>query len=389
MQTVDDGVWDIYREIENRGAVVIFGASDIGRLIEAEIRPFCENMDKHLCFADNSYKKWDAQKGIMRPEDVALKFPDAIWLLASDKHNQSMFTQLIELGVGENNIIRDIPENVLSRKQRQENARRLSPQKLLTRLEVDITHHCNLNCAGCSAFSPLIADPLIADFDAFKRDMKRLSCLLDGRLSVLHLMGGEPLLHPQIGDFAQCARTYFPDTAIRIVSNGILLAEMPDAFWAICRESRIIISVTRYPIKLNYAIVSAIAESHGVDFEFFSTAVDKTTMNIAFDPSGKQNPCESFTNCNMANFCVRLRNGKLSTCSLVLNIEFFNNAFGTSMHPCPDDYIDIHTVQTGRDILDFLSKPIPFCRFCAVQSRTYDNPWRISSRDINEWVATI
>jgi hypothetical protein len=50
------------------------------------------------------------------------------------------------------------------------------------------------------------------------------------------------------------------------------------------------------------------------------------------------------------------------------------------------DTVDIHKVRSGQEILEFVAKPVPFCRFCDVKRRTYDNPWRTSKREISEWV---
>jgi molybdenum cofactor biosynthesis enzyme MoaA len=45
------------------------------------------------------------------------------------------------------------------------------------------------------------------------------------------LMGGEPLLHPELERFFPAARTAFPSAKIKIVTNGILLSKKEDSFW--------------------------------------------------------------------------------------------------------------------------------------------------------------
>ena len=62
-------------------------------------------------------------------------------------------------------------------------------------IEHHIVDHCNLNCAGCSHFSPL-ARPWIEDFETFKLDFKQLYNITKGDIHTIRLMGGEPLLHP-------------------------------------------------------------------------------------------------------------------------------------------------------------------------------------------------
>lgn len=379
-------MYSLYRKIEAYDSIVIFGASDIGMLIENEIKVYCEETGKSFHFADNSYKKRSGQQNILQPVDAAAKYPGATWIIASERHSQSMFNELRQLNIDEKDIIIKIPADILFRKQIAEKLKRLTPQGTLLQFDVDVANHCNLNCAGCNAFSPLIKEPMFADIGTFNRDMSRLSYLLQGNLHQINLLGGEPLLNPQIEDFIISARKHFPNTKVTLLTNGMLLHKMSKSFWNTCLENMIIISVTRYPINFNYDELPAIAQKHGIEFEYFGIAVEKTSWNLALDPSGMQDPYESFSNCFQANKCVRLKNGKLATCPPILNIEIFNKEFGTNMEARSDDYIDIYKAKSGCELLDFLSKPIPFCRFCDVKNWTFDNPWRTSKREIGEWV---
>lgn len=377
-------MYQLYKQLENHNACIVFGASDIGELIFNEISSYCLATSKSLCFADNSYKK--IGEVIYKPSEVAQKHPNALWIIASDRHAQSMTADLLSLGVEPENIFPGIPQSILYMKQNEDHIRRITPQGIIGQIEFDVCRHCNLNCSGCSSFSPLIDEPLFADFNLFKGDMERLSYLLNANLGKLLLMGGEPLLHPDINSFAQAARRYFPNTTIKIVTNGIMLENMTEEFWNSCKKNNIVISVTKYPIKLNFEKMRELSQYYEVDFEFFGIAVDKSTWNIAFDCDGRQNPHKSFINCFFANYCVTLNNGKISTCSPILRIDIFNKHFKKDLDVCKSDYIDIYKAETGREILEFLAQPIPFCRYCNVKKRTYDNLWSHSKRYINEWV---
>jgi organic radical activating enzyme len=289
---------------------------------------------------------------------------------------ESMTKECLKLGIKEDHIFKDI---------------KLIPQATLHMIEVYLIDSCNLNCAGCNAFSPLVqrdqsSHPSYTSGE-FKKDIDRLSLLLHRQLKVLNLMGGEPLLHPEIDSIAEYARRSFPYTEISIVTNGILLSKMPDTFWKICKENSIIISITKYPIKLNFDKLSDIAEKNGVNLRFHvADSIKETSWNIALDCSGKQTPYESFVYCGYANRCVRLKNGRLSTCPLIFNIEFFNQYFNQNLQVCPNDYIDIYEAKNDHEILNFLAKPVPFCRYCDVNNRTWNSPWHTSKREISEWI---
>lgn len=138
---------------------------------------------------------------------------------------------------------------------------RLLPNTKL-RFEVHLTEHCNLNCKGCDNYSPL-AEKEFLDIEEFKRDCGRLSELFKGKIEELSLLGGEPLLHPQIADFLEISRKNFPIGEIRIITNGLLLPKMNEKFWENCRKYDIVISPTRYPINFDYEGVEEMAYSGG------------------------------------------------------------------------------------------------------------------------------
>jgi hypothetical protein len=91
-------------------------------------------------------------------------------------------------------------------------------------------------------------------------------------------------------------------------------------------------------------------------------------------------------NCLFANNCPKLKNGKIAACPPILNIGFFNGHFQKNLQVCPEDSIDIYEAKSGREILDFIGKPVPFCRYCDTRRRSYDNPWRVSRRELGEYV---
>ena len=57
--------------------------------------------------------------------------------------------------------------------------------------------------------------------------------LAQGKIAEIQLLGGEPLLHPQITLFLETTRKHFPHNTINIVSNGILLKKQSKEFWDI------------------------------------------------------------------------------------------------------------------------------------------------------------
>ena len=252
--------------------------------------------------------------------------------------------------------------------------------------EVAIAEHCNLNCRGCDHFSPL-AEPELADLEETSRDFARLAELFENRINEIHLLGGEPLLHPQLTDFFEAARKYFPNAVIDMTTNGIDLLKKEDSFWESCKKNRIIIRPTKYPISLDYDAIEQKAAQFGVDYRYFGNTgtIVKTLNCFPLDLEGTQNGGRNFLLCHRANNCVYLQHGRLYTCTVAPTIGHFNKYFGTNLKLLPEDSIDIYEAQSAQEILEFLAKPIPFCRYCMVDKVKRGLLWETSKKDIKEW----
>ena len=134
-------------------------------------------------------------------------------------------------------------------------------------LEIQVAEHCNLNCASCTHFSPLAKESYIAKED-FSSQLKRANLIFNGHCKSLKIMGGEPLLHPEIAELQCLARKAMPEIKITLQTNGILLTGMSEEFWNSCRNNDIFVRVTRYPIKLNEDEIKRLAQQYNVNLKF-------------------------------------------------------------------------------------------------------------------------
>jgi len=81
--------------------------------------------------------------------------------------------------------------------------------------------------------------------------------------------------------------------------------------------------------------------------------------------------------------CVELQDGRIATCLNVLHIRYFNNYFKTNIEVLDTDTIDIYKVKSMDEILEFISKPVSFCKYCT--GKSIPIKWGISQKDISEW----
>jgi hypothetical protein len=101
--------------------------------------------------------------------------------------------------------------------------------RLQTRsLEVHITDHCNLKCLQCCSLSPFLPAYTVAP-EELERDLRLARRVLAP--GIFKLVGGEPLLHPQLLDCLRVVRASGIAPVVSVTTNGLLLARMPQAFW--------------------------------------------------------------------------------------------------------------------------------------------------------------
>lgn len=248
--------------------------------------------------------------------------------------------------------------------------------------EVHLTEHCNLNCQSCFHFSPL-AEEEYADIASFEKDFKRLSELANGKIESFILMGGEPLLHPQLISFLEVSRKYFPKSFIQLVTNGVLLLEQKDSFWEAMQKYNIILRPTKYPINIDYNEIEEKAKKYNVFVQYFNDI--KISKKIPIDLEGKLNFRKNYRRCG-SKTCYILNKGKIYPCSTAGNIHHFIKFFNLNIENDDRNGIDIYSVKNIKEIDKFLKKRIPLCRYCNGSAFKDYKKWAVSKKDIKEWI---
>jgi organic radical activating enzyme len=142
--------------------------------------------------------------------------------------------------------------------------------------DYNLTEHCNLRCAGCDHSSPLLPKKF-ADVAQFQRDLAVLAQVM--HLGELKLLGGEPLLHPDLPEFLRCARTSGLADEITLVTNGLLLHRCDPATFELIDR----LWVSLYPgIKLRVGVreLKSLARRYSFKLELRrSDTFQTTTIN--------------------------------------------------------------------------------------------------------------
>jgi hypothetical protein len=204
-----------------------------------------------------------------------------------------------------------------------------------------IVEHCNLNCAGCSTFSP-VAEEEYVGLANLENDLRRLRTLTNSRIKQIGISGGEPLLHTNINSILTLTRKYFLNAHISLGTNGILLLQQNINFWETCKNQKIDICVNHYPIKIDHDTIQNKCRQYNIDL--FEPGVNKEygMFQFAINQEGNCNGEYDFYNCVLADGCLLLRNGKLYPYPIVGNVYKFNRFFNAEIPVTDSDSVDIY-----------------------------------------------
>lgn len=254
----------------------------------------------------------------------------------------------------------------------------------LFHFEIHVTDHCNLNCRGCTHFSN-ISPKWFADIDEFAREMRRMSELF-GHVEQIYLMGGEPLLHPQIERFITVAREAFPRTRLYLMTNGLLVTRMPETFWAALAANSTVLLCDDYPIDLPKDEIALRAAEAGVTLEWTVPRLD--FFRVPIDPAGGHDPVDAFHRCQGYNNCPIVRAGRLYPCAVIAYSDVLADRFDVQgLASKEGSSVDIFSVDDGWEVLDFMLRPVEWCSHCDFGSITFER-WGRSTRAAGEWLGT-
>ena len=250
-------------------------------------------------------------------------------------------------------------------------------------INLHLTDHCNLNCKGCSHFAPIAKKYFLSENELILT-LKRINRFGDNVVKEFCLMGGEPLLHPNLLKLLQLCREYLPVLPIKIISNGLLIMELDDIIWETCSKLGISVEITCYPIAYNYENLISYLQNKGVNAKLYVDRRDGVFRADVLNPKGENNIELNYARCRIGGIFPQVKNGKLFRCATAANIFIINNAFDKDFKYTSNDFLNLSDVINDDEIIEFLSSPSSFCKYCDLEFQHFEK-WSISKHSPSEW----
>ncbi|MEE1516543.1 MAG: radical SAM protein [Lachnospiraceae bacterium] len=230
----------------------------------------------------------------------------------------------------------------------------------LKQFDVNLVDHCNMKCKGCLRFSNLVDEPVYADYDVMIKDWERMKELFWG-VQRIKLMGGEPMLSPDLCKYIVEARRIFPDADIMVTTNAILINDKCTELFKVMNENHVYFDISLYePMEKHISRVEDILKANGVWYVVNHTKGDFSKI-ICDKPLYDKD--EAYRTC-FASHCHHLREGRISVCSRPQYIHILNERYGTDI-PNWDGVWNIYEEKDGWELDRKLSSSFEACKYCA------------------------
>lgn len=225
-------------------------------------------------------------------------------------------------------------------------------------LEAHVVDHCNLTCAECCSLSPLLP-AWFAEPAALERDLARAAKVLAP--SLFKLVGGEPLLHPELLELVAIARRSEIAPRISITTNGILLGRMPDALF----EAIDALTISLYPKPALAAEAIAAIDERAARFSVAVNWKRQERFVVMDRPARCDDDGEVaavYEECWLRERCHILRDGRFYACTRPPHFQTFHDgAFDFTA-----DGIALDEGMTADGVVGYLlrEQPLEACAHC-------------------------
>jgi len=232
----------------------------------------------------------------------------------------------------------------------------LITEETLPYVELHVMDSCNLNCVGCTHFSALF-DEEIPDTERRIGDIEKLKSIFHN-IFVIALLGGEPLLNPNVCEYLDRIRTLLPDTEIQLVTNGLRIPYIEDAFFKCVKNNNVTLCISEYkPTSSILDVILTRVQKFDLDYSIRSYDIKQK-----FNKPLSLSPKSIYPKKCISDGCVEVCDGKIARCPSLMFISKMNEVFGVELPS--DGILDIDEISDAKSALEVLNREVPLCKHC-------------------------
>jgi hypothetical protein len=259
--------------------------------------------------------------------------------------------------------------------------------------ETMITYACNLSCVGCTNYS----DYNTRGWVAWDQGQQWISDWLE-RVDIpdFGIIGGEPLMNPEVVDWIYGVRSLLPDSQIRFTTNGVLLERNPKALTALMEIGNCVIKLSVHQPHKFYTqqAIKTLLEltewqpikEHGMQrwigpnqmrlqINFPQQFVKSFRGQFYNMLPHDSNPAEAFAEC-VQKTCPLLYNGRIYKCSSIALLDQVLGDWKRNKEVTWQPYLDYQGIgmdSSASDIQKFIKQfgqPETICTMCPTSANS-------------------
>ena len=196
-------------------------------------------------------------------------------------------------------------------------------ENTLPYVEMHVVDYCNLNCKGCTHFSALY-NKKFPKFENRIRDVERVNKIFSN-IFIFCLLGGEPLLNPELDRYLDNIRVLLPNTELRLTTNGLLIPSLEEKILLSIARNNVTVVISEY--QPTHEIIHRIEKrlnEYKIDYN-----VRKYSTKDKFMVPLKENVDLDYPNKCVAGGCTTIHEGYIGKCPLTFHVKQLNEYFGT------------------------------------------------------------
>lgn len=253
----------------------------------------------------------------------------------------------------------------------------------LDTLEIHVADHCNLNCKNCSMFCGLVKKPKYSDYMQTQNSLYILKGIFN-HIKQIRVIGGEPLLNRELDKYLYMIRNIYPNSNIKVITNGILVTAMKDNLITAFKETASKLIVTSYlPLIKRIDKINDFLKEKGINYEISEVVTD---FQKIYDYTGKQDKYLSFNACHWKGACATLYENQIAPCFVPFVIKNLSENFNLNIST--SGILKLNSEALNKEkIRKLFNTPFDMCKYCAPRGITAK--WEMCDEDsvknVRDW----
>lgn len=369
------------------GKIIIFGSGVFGIMIAL----YCEKNSIQVdCFCDNNIDIIGTKKNgleIKSLKDIISNYNKLIFLISpiEERSQQEILKQLNCFGAFEyytstyfmnevykvdSKFIEE--ENYLKPLNITNNQHIDSNEVYIKHLDLSITEKCSLNCRDCAHFMPYYKSPKHMDKNKLLDYIDRVDEIFD-IVDELNILGGEPLINPDVYDIIQYAQTKKSIKKIHIVTNGTIIPDKKQL--ALLDKTKLLVVISKYKLSTKIDDIINICKELNIDYNCI--IIDEWTESNNLNIKEKSiSELRNIYHWCFARNCHIVVDGKLFNCAFLSNTYRLKAIPQKSIQfiDLMDDMKTINEIKEGVKHYLYGQDYLYACNYCKGRSLLEINP---------------